>query len=84
MHESWKRSITLTHIQLKAGLESEVLISDFSLDIEQEDYASRFESGAPPPFTQKEREDWLNELKGVAVSSDAFVSHNHVISLRND
>jgi phosphoribosylaminoimidazolecarboxamide formyltransferase/IMP cyclohydrolase len=27
----------------------------------------------PPAFTEQEREEWLEKLKGVAVSSDAFV-----------
>lgn len=40
-------------------------------DIEKQDYESRFNE-VPPPFTRKEREEWLNELRGVAVSSDAF------------
>lgn len=83
MHEAWKNIIILTHIPLKAGLKREVLISEFSLDVEKHDYESRFEE-VPAPFTQKERKEWLNELKGVAVSSDAFVSHDHVMPLRND
>lgn len=83
MHESWKRIIALTRIQPKAGLKRAVLISEFSLDIEKEDYEKNFLE-IPTPFTQKEREEWLKELKGVAVSSDAFVSHDHGMSLRND
>lgn len=83
MYKSSKRIIILTHIQLKAGLEREVLISCFSLDIEKQDYENKFDE-VPRPFTQKEREEWLNELRGVVVSSDAFVSHDYVMPLRND
>ncbi len=82
-HEVWKLVIIPTQIPLEAVLEREVLISGFSLDIEKHDYESKFEE-VPAPFTQKEREEWLSKLKGVAVSSDAFVSHSHVIPLRND
>ncbi|KAF1987714.1 AICARFT/IMPCHase bienzyme [Aulographum hederae CBS 113979] len=39
--------------------------------IEKEDYEKNFEE-VPTPFTAEEREAWLSELKGVAVSSDAF------------
>ncbi len=70
-------------IPIGAGLQRGVLISGFSLDIEKHDYESKFEE-VPAPFTQKEREEWLNELRGVAVSSDAFVSHGHVMPLRID
>lgn len=40
---------------------------------EREGYEAVFEE-VPAPFTEKEREEWLEKLKGVAVSSDAFVS----------
>ena len=83
MHESWKLIITLTHIHLKAIHENEVLTSELLLDIEKEDYEKNFDE-VPPPFTQKEREEWLKELRGVAVSSDAFVSHDHGMLLYND
>lgn len=40
---------------------------------ETEDYESKFEK-VPEPFTQDEREAWLEKLSEVAISSDAFVS----------
>jgi len=40
-------------------------------DIEKEDYEKNFDE-VPEPFTQKERDEWLNHLSEVAVSSDAF------------
>lgn len=40
---------------------------------ETEDYESKFEE-VPTPFTQDERDAWLEKLNEVAVSSDAFVS----------
>ncbi len=83
MHESWKRIITLKHIQIKTILGNEVLTSGLLLDVEKEDYERNFDE-VPPPFTQKEREEWLKELRGVAVSSDAFVSHDNGMPLRND
>ena len=43
-------------------------------DIEKQDFVQNFEEGgAPAPFSSGEREEWLNRLNGVAVSSDAFV-----------
>lgn len=39
---------------------------------EREAYEAVFEE-VPPAFTEQEREEWLEKLKGVAVSSDAFV-----------
>ena len=41
--------------------------------IEKEDYEANFEE-VPPIFTNREREEWLEKLTDVAVSSDAFVS----------
>lgn len=81
MHESWQRIITSTLFE--AILEREALISGSSLDIEKQDYESKFDE-VPQPFTQKEREEWLSELRGVAVSSDAFVSHDYDMLLCND
>ncbi|KAI4220852.1 MAG: hypothetical protein LQ349_007986 [Xanthoria aureola] len=40
-------------------------------DIEKQDYEKNFEE-VPEPFTDKEREEWLSHLTGVAISSDAF------------
>jgi phosphoribosylaminoimidazolecarboxamide formyltransferase/IMP cyclohydrolase len=40
---------------------------------ELELYEAMFEE-VPEPFSEKNREEWLNKLTGVAVSSDAFVS----------
>jgi phosphoribosylaminoimidazolecarboxamide formyltransferase / IMP cyclohydrolase len=40
---------------------------------EREAYEAVFEE-VPTAFTEQEREEWLEKLKGVAVSSDAFVS----------
>ena len=82
MHESWMLNVAPTHLQLKVGFEAEVLISRFSLDIEKQDYESKFKV-VPPPFTQEERERWLSQLSEVAVSSDAFVSHDNDKPLRN-
>ena len=43
-------------------------------DIEKEDFLQNFDEGsAPAPFSSEERKDWLSQLSGVAVSSDAFV-----------
>ena len=44
--------------------------------IEREAFEANFEQ-VPQPFTPEERKEWLKGLKGVAVSSDAFVSINH-------
>jgi len=41
--------------------------------VEKEDYEKNFEE-VPKPFSAEEREQWLAGLKGVCVSSDAFVS----------
>ena len=42
--------------------------------LEREDFERNFEEGhVPEEFTAKERKEWLSKLKGVAVSSDAFV-----------
>ena len=42
-------------------------------EVEKADYEKNFEV-VPEPFTEEERESWLEKLKEVAVSSDAFVS----------
>ena len=43
-------------------------------DIEFQDFVQKFdEDKAPGAFTNEEREEWMSQLKGVAVSSDAFV-----------
>ena len=43
-------------------------------DIEAQDFLQNFgEHSAPAPFTNEERQEWMSQLKGVAVSSDAFV-----------
>jgi phosphoribosylaminoimidazolecarboxamide formyltransferase/IMP cyclohydrolase len=42
-------------------------------DAETAEYERVFEE-VPAPFTQEEREAWLEKLGEVAVSSDAFVS----------
>ncbi len=42
-------------------------------DVEKAEYERVFEE-VPKPFTQEERESWLEQLSEVAVSSDAFVS----------
>jgi len=42
---------------------------------EKEDFESKFEE-VPQVFTAAERKAWLKQLNGVAVSSDAFVSHS--------
>ena len=44
-------------------------------DIEKEDYEKSFDE-VPNPFTNEERESWLQTLSEVAVSSDAFASHH--------
>lgn len=41
--------------------------------VEKEDYEKNFEV-VPETFSTEEREEWLAKLKGVCVSSDAFVS----------
>jgi phosphoribosylaminoimidazolecarboxamide formyltransferase/IMP cyclohydrolase len=46
---------------------------------EREAYEAVFEE-VPAPFTEKEREEWLEKLKGVAVSSDAFVSTRDILT----
>lgn len=44
-------------------------------DIETQDFLQNFDTNsAPVAFTNEEREEWLSQLSGVAVSSDAFVS----------
>lgn len=40
---------------------------------ERDGYEAMFEV-VPEPFSDEEKEKWLGELKGVAISSDAFVS----------
>lgn len=40
-------------------------------DIEKRDYEKNFEV-VPTPFSESEREEWIGQLSGVAVSSDAF------------
>ncbi|KAF2842662.1 bifunctional purine biosynthesis protein ADE17 [Patellaria atrata CBS 101060] len=41
--------------------------------IERDDYEKNFEEGyVPTPFTDTEREEWLNNVSEVACSSDAF------------
>lgn len=40
-------------------------------EFEKKDYESKF-ADVPQPFTQQERRDWLDQLDGVALSSDAF------------
>lgn len=40
---------------------------------ERDDFERNFDE-VPMPFSQEEREAWLKELNGIAVSSDAFVS----------
>lgn len=43
-------------------------------DIETQDFLQNFDEGsAPAAFSSEEREEWLSQLNGVAVSSDAFV-----------
>lgn len=42
---------------------------------EKDDFEHNFEE-VPAIFTQEEREEWLEKLSEVAVSSDAFVSHH--------
>lgn len=63
-------------VKFHAGLERGVLIFGSSSDIEKQDYESKFDE-VPPPFTQEDREAWISELREVAVSSDAFVSHDN-------
>lgn len=46
---------------------------------ERQDYESVFEE-VPQPFSVEDRNDWLSKLDGVAVSSDAFVSHGRALS----
>ena len=58
-----------------------VLTLKSSSDIERQEYESRFEV-VPSPFTQEERERWLSQMSEVAVSSDAFVSHDNDEPLR--
>ena len=41
---------------------------------EREGFEAFFEE-VPPAFTEEEKKEWLSKLKGVVVSSDAFVSH---------
>ncbi|KAF6221094.1 hypothetical protein HO133_002775 [Letharia lupina] len=42
-------------------------------DIETQDFLQNFDTNrAPVAFTNEEREEWLSQLSGVAVSSDAF------------
>ena len=41
--------------------------------VEKEDYEKNFEE-VPKPFSAEEREEWLGKLKGLCLSSDAFVS----------
>lgn len=50
-----------------------MLCSGVSLKSENEklDYESKF-ANVPPPFSQDERDEWLAQLTGVVVSSDAF------------
>ena len=44
-------------------------------DIEVQDFMRNFdEDKAPAAFTNEERDEWLSQLSGVAISSDAFVS----------
>lgn len=44
-------------------------------DIETQEFLRNFETdSAPVAFTAEERKEWLSQLDGVAVSSDAFVS----------
>ena len=45
-------------------------------DIEIQQYEDKFET-VPKVFTHEEREEWLNKLEHVAVSSDAFVGYDH-------
>lgn len=40
-------------------------------DMETEAWKANYEN-APPLFTEKEREEWIKQLKGVSLSSDAF------------
>ena len=42
---------------------------------ERESFESVFQE-VPAAFTEEEKHEWLSKLKGVAVSSDAFVSQN--------
>ena len=43
-------------------------------DIEFQDFLQKFNKDkAPEAFTNEEREEWMSQLNGVAVSSDAFV-----------
>lgn len=44
-------------------------------EFELQDYERNFEE-VPQPFTENEREKWLEKLTEVALSSDAFVSFN--------
>jgi phosphoribosylaminoimidazolecarboxamide formyltransferase/IMP cyclohydrolase len=44
-------------------------------EFEVQDYEKNFEE-VPTPFTAEEREQWLEKLSEVALSSDAFVSHH--------
>lgn len=48
-------------------------------EAEKAEYERVFED-VPKPFTEEERESWLKQLSGVAVSSDAFVSDLFLIS----
>ena len=45
--------------------------------VEKEDYEKNFEE-VPKPFSAEERGEWLGRLKGVCLSSDAFVSTTSV------
>ena len=42
-------------------------------EFEKEDYERNFEE-VPQPFSAEERQEWLEQLTDVAISSDAFVS----------
>lgn len=45
--------------------------------VEREEFDSNFEE-VPPLFTAEERQQWLQQLENVAVSSDAFVCRHHL------
>lgn len=40
-------------------------------DIEEQDFEQNFDA-VPQHFSESEREEWIKQLNGVAVSSDAF------------
>jgi len=69
-------------IEINPVFKREMLISSTVSGIEKEDFDSKFDE-IPKPFTPKERDEWLSQLKRVAVSSDAFVSHDHDELLRS-